>query len=84
MALEMDDASTADNNNNNQADDNQLLAVVNDSDDFLDKIAENEDEEEDDVTAFLQLDSDNEALLQTKLIHYDLAVRDTVSCCSQQ
>jgi hypothetical protein len=51
------------------------LISVNDSDDFLDKIAENEDEDED---AFLQVESYNEAQVQKMLVHYDFTVRDTV------
>ncbi len=51
------------------------MISVNDSDDFLDKIAENEDEDED---AFLQVESYNEAQVQKMLVHYDFTVRDTV------
>ncbi len=41
----------------------------------MDKIAENEDEDED---AFLQVESYNEAQVQKMLVHYDFTVRDTV------
>jgi cleavage and polyadenylation specificity factor subunit 1 len=79
QALEMEDTSVSTVTNSvgvNQADD-QLL-TINESDDFLDKIAENEDDDDDDGIAFLQLETENEAILQTKLVHYELAVRDTI------